>query len=137
MYMSPEQAMGETEIDFRSDIYSVGATMYHVLGGRPPFQAVTFREVIVKHIKEYPLPLTSISPNTPHFLSNIVMKALQKKPENRFQTAEELKRALLLMATKAGLHELRPLSKDLRRKPFLSNSRSSSIERRRTTRSPL
>jgi tetratricopeptide (TPR) repeat protein len=114
LYMSPEQAKGEHAVDFRSDIYSLGATMYHVFAGRPPFGGFTNLEVIRKHIKDPLQPLNSVAHEVPASISEIVGKTLEKKPENRFQSAEELKQALLKVSTTMAAEQFRPLIKKSR-----------------------
>lgn len=113
LYMSPEQVKGETAVDFRSDIYSLGATMFHAVAGRPPFQAFTYLEVIRKHLKEPPKPLYEVRPDIPASISDIILKALDKKPENRFQKAEDVKKALLGVSRNLAIEKFKPLSKKL------------------------
>ena len=91
-YISPEQAQGNA-LDVRSDLYSLGATLYHCLTGRPPFQGKTNREILKKHIQEEAIPVATISgKETP--LDAIVEKLLSKDPDQRFATAEQLLMAL-------------------------------------------
>ncbi len=113
LYMSPEQAKGEYSADVRSDLYSLGAAMYHTLAGHPPFQAFTVAEVIRKHLREPLTPLTKINPKIPESVSNIVTKAMAKRPENRYQTAEDLKQEFLRLTGELAFHQLKPLSKKL------------------------
>lgn len=113
MYMSPEQARGWADVDVRSDIYSLGATMYHTLTGRTPFEGLTYREVIRKHLSEEPLSPTLIDPAIDPKLASIVMRALRKDPDERFQSADELRRKLIHLAVKHEIRELKPLSRDL------------------------
>lgn len=84
MYMSPEQVNGE-ELDHRSDIYSLGVTVYHMLSGRPPFNAGTALGIAVKHVKDDAKPLEEICPHIPKVLCQIVHKLLEKKPDRRYQ----------------------------------------------------
>jgi eukaryotic-like serine/threonine-protein kinase len=93
-YMSPEQARGEQAYDFRADIYSLGATMYHALVGRPPFQGSSLVEVLRKHAEEPLERPREVSPLIPRSLSDLVCKAMAKKPEERFQSMSALRRAL-------------------------------------------
>jgi eukaryotic-like serine/threonine-protein kinase len=92
VYMSPEQAAGE-EIDRRSDLYSLGVVAYEMLAGHPPFQG-SHRVVVSKHIAERPVPVQRLRPDTPEPLAAAVMRALEKVPEERWQTGEELRQAL-------------------------------------------
>jgi len=94
LYMSPEQATGDTEPDARSDIYSLGAVMYFLLTGRPPFDYEKPLKVIVAHAHEAPPPLTKFAIDLPKDLETIVMRSLEKNPEDRFQDAEHLMLAL-------------------------------------------
>ena len=92
-YLSPEQAQG-APVDQRSDIYSLGCVMYEMLTGRPPFTGDTPLSVAYMHVKENPSPPSSINPDVPKALDAIVMKALAKNPDNRYQTAAELREDL-------------------------------------------
>jgi eukaryotic-like serine/threonine-protein kinase len=87
-YMSPEQVMGE-RVDARSDIYSVGVTLYQLLTGRAPIDGSSEFAIASAHLKETPPDPASINPNIPPRLSAIVMKSMAKSPDDRFQTAEE------------------------------------------------
>jgi tetratricopeptide (TPR) repeat protein/predicted Ser/Thr protein kinase len=88
-YMSPEQGKGE-QLDHRSDIYSLGVVMYHLLTGELPFKADTPTAMIYQHAYEKPPPLREKNPDIPVELDGIVMKMLQKNPANRHQTPKEL-----------------------------------------------
>ncbi len=91
-YISPEQIKGET-LDVRTDLYSLGATLYHCLTGQPPFQGKTNHEILKKHIQEEVIPVATIScKETP--LDAIVEKLLSKTPDQRFATADQLIAAL-------------------------------------------
>jgi eukaryotic-like serine/threonine-protein kinase len=92
-YMSPEQVRGGT-VDARSDIYSFGVTLYEMLTGRKPFQAETSYSVLNAQLNEAPTPPVQVNPSLPAELNNIVLRAMVKAPEGRFQTAEEFRNAL-------------------------------------------
>ena len=89
-YMSPEQASGQKKIDTRSDIYSLGAMMYELATGETPFRGETPLAVLLKHIKEQPVPPRQINPSIPVGLEQIIMCAMSKDPADRFQTADEM-----------------------------------------------
>ena len=92
-YMAPEQARGERG-DARSDIYSLGIMLYEMVTGRTPFQAENVITLITMHIKELPPPPSTIKSDVPDAVERIILKALEKKPEARYQTAGELGAAL-------------------------------------------
>jgi eukaryotic-like serine/threonine-protein kinase len=87
-YLSPEQAQGEP-VDARTDIYSLGAVLYEMLTGRPPFTGDSPVSVAYKQVNESPAAPSSLNPDVPARLDAVVMKALSKNPANRYQTAEE------------------------------------------------
>ncbi|MEM6979311.1 MAG: serine/threonine-protein kinase [Planctomycetota bacterium] len=90
-YMSPEQIQGHA-VDCRSDLYSLGVTMYHLLTGNPPFDADEPLALAVKHLHDTPAPINRQRgrDDLPDWLTSIVMTCLQKAPEDRFQSANEL-----------------------------------------------
>jgi serine/threonine-protein kinase len=94
-YMSPEQALGEREIDGRSDLYSLGVVGYQMLSGTTPFRASNTPAMLVKHLSETPRALDSLRPDAPATLVHAIMRALAKKPEHRWNDAEELRAAIL------------------------------------------
>ena len=95
-YMSPEQAQGSV-VDSRSDTYSLGIVLYEMLAGRLPFDGDSTLGVILKHISEPPPPIEDISPE----IQAVVNKALEKLPENRYQTARDL---LMDFYNAVGMH---------------------------------
>ena len=82
-YVSPERLLREPE-DIRSDIYSLGATLYHAMAGRPPFEAETAEEVAKRHISDRPPPLRSLCPNAQEQTVITLDKCLAKKTDNRW-----------------------------------------------------
>lgn len=93
-YMSPEQASGERDLDARSDIYALGAVLYEMLAGRPPFSGATAQAVIVQTLSAPPAQLAMHRPGINPVLDQVVQKALAKSPADRFATMSELARAL-------------------------------------------
>ncbi len=93
-FMSPEQASGEREVDGRSDLYSLGVVAYQMLTGELPFQAPSVAALLMKQITETPQPVDRKRPETPKELSQTVMRCLEKDPEDRWPTADALRRAL-------------------------------------------
>ena len=91
-YMSPEQAAGE-EVDARSDLYSLGVVAYEMLTGAPPFTG-SHRVVISRHLTDRPTPVEKTRPDSPAALSGAIMRALEKHPDERWQTGEALSVAL-------------------------------------------
>lgn len=94
LYMSPERLIGDTA-DTRSDLYSVGAVLYELLTRRPPFTGSSTAIVSSKHLLEAPEPPSTIVPQVSARLDQIVLKALEKDPKDRYQSAGEMRRALL------------------------------------------
>ncbi|NWF69259.1 MAG: protein kinase [Chloroflexi bacterium] len=93
-YMSPEQCRGE-RVDARTDIYSLGVMLYELVSGRLPFQPNTLQDAIRMHSQEVPPLPSQLRPNVPRALEQIIMKALAKNSNDRFQTAAEMGQALI------------------------------------------
>src|SRR5438094_5867276 len=93
-YMSPEQAAGDREIDGRSDIYSLGVVAYQMLTGELPFHAPTVPGILLKHITEQAPLITDKRRDVPNDLAACVMRSLEKDPDDRWPTADALRRAL-------------------------------------------
>jgi serine/threonine protein kinase len=93
-YMSPEQAMGEREIDGRSDIYSLAIVGYQMLSGELPFHAANTPAMLMKHISDIPRPLRDFRGDAPPALLSALETAMAKKPAERFATALEFRDAL-------------------------------------------
>jgi serine/threonine-protein kinase len=92
-YISPEQARGTGEVDVRSDLYSLGATLYHMLTGRTPFLG-NARMVMVQHLSDEPPPIRDLEPEVSEELAAVVKKLMRKDPERRYQTPGHLLEAL-------------------------------------------
>jgi len=86
-YMSPEQSAGDSAIDGRSDLYSLGVVGYQMLCGQPPFVANNTPSMLVKHLSERPIPVDERWPDLPQDLSRAVMMCLEKDPADRFPSA--------------------------------------------------
>jgi serine/threonine protein kinase len=92
-YMSPEQARGE-DVDGRSDLYSMGIVLYHLLAGKTPFDSDTPLGIAVQHVSQDPIPPSAIRKVHPE-LEAVCLRAMSKKPEDRHQSAREMRRAVL------------------------------------------
>jgi serine/threonine-protein kinase len=92
-YMSPEQATA-TDVNARSDIYSLGTVAYFLLTGQPPFVGKTAVQVLAAHLHEHVQPLTAIRSDLPTDLEAVILRCMEKDPGQRFQSAEELEGAL-------------------------------------------
>ena len=93
-YISPEQARGSMDVDCRSDVYSVGALLFHMLCGRPPFVAKSEFELMLAHVREEPQPPSAFHAGVPQPLDAVVLRALAKEPAQRYATAAEFAESL-------------------------------------------
>jgi len=98
-YMSPEQALGEREVDGRSDIYSLGVLGYQMLTGRVPFSAGNSMALLLKHVSERPQPIVDLRPDAPVGLRETIERAMMKSPEDRWPTAAAMREALMAERT--------------------------------------
>ncbi|MBQ0827597.1 protein kinase domain-containing protein [Streptomyces tagetis] len=89
-YLSPEQALGKP-VDRRSDLYATGCMLYELLTLRPPFTGETPLSVVYQHVQDIPTPPSEVSDACPPELDGLVMRSLAKEPDDRFQTAEEMR----------------------------------------------
>ncbi|MFG2404813.1 protein kinase [Streptomyces brevispora] len=89
-YLSPEQALGKA-VDHRSDLYATGCLLYELLALRPPFTGETPLSVVYQHVQDIPVPPSEVSDAVPAELDGLVMRSLAKDPDDRFQSAEEMR----------------------------------------------
>jgi serine/threonine-protein kinase len=101
-YMSPEQAAADPHVDHRADIYAVGVLAYEMLCGRPPFTAPTPQALLAAQITQAPDPVTRYRPAVSSQLNSLVMRCLEKRAADRWQTAGELVPQLDAIATPSG-----------------------------------
>ncbi len=101
-YMSPEQAAADPHVDQRSDIYAVGAMAYELLTGRPPFTGATPQQVLAAQVTETPDPVSKRRASIPPALEAVIMRCLEKRPADRWQSAGELLAQLEPLATPSG-----------------------------------
>ncbi|MBZ0117952.1 MAG: serine/threonine protein kinase, partial [Sandaracinaceae bacterium] len=100
LYMSPEQARGEGDVDRRVDVYAMGVILYEMVTGAPPFEGRNYFELLWKHGNEPPLPIGERNPNVfvPEAIEQVLLRSLSKRREDRYQTMLELEQALLSAA---------------------------------------
>jgi serine/threonine-protein kinase len=101
-YMAPEQALGESTVDHRADIYSLGLLGYEMLAGRGPFDAPTAQAMLAAHVMETPTDIRTVRPGTPPLLADAIMRCLAKNRADRWQTADELIARLEQIGTNSG-----------------------------------
>jgi len=118
-YMSPEQAIGSSTLDHRTDIYSLGATLYELLADRPPFTGASAFEVLKKVVEEDPLPIERFNSAADRDLRVVAARCMEKDPARRYRSAREL---------------ADDLDRYLRDEPILARPLSSSERMRRTVR---
>jgi tetratricopeptide (TPR) repeat protein len=101
-YMAPEQAAADPHVDHRADIYAVGTLAYEMLAGRTPFTAPTPQALLAAHITQAPEPVTKHRPAVSPALNGLLMRCLEKRPADRWQSAAELLGQLEATATPSG-----------------------------------
>ncbi len=98
-YMAPEQAAADPHVDHRADIYALGVLAYEILAGRPPFMGTTAQQILSAQVMVAPEPLATYRSTVPPELAAVIMRCLEKKPADRWQTAEELLQPFEAMST--------------------------------------
>ncbi len=101
-YMAPEQATADPQLDGRVDIYALGVLAYEMLTGHPPFHGLNPQQTLAAHVTQAPLPVTQRRSGLSPVLESVVMRCLEKRPADRFQTADELVAVLEPLATPSG-----------------------------------
>ena len=101
-YMAPEQATGDSHVDQRADIYSLGALGYEMLAGEPPFRGPNAQALIAAHLTRTPVPLRELRPTVPAALAALLARCLEKHPGDRIQNAEAFLSQLEAVATPAS-----------------------------------
>jgi len=104
-YMSPEQAEGKS-VDARSDVFSLGAVLYEMLAGRRPFGGDSYLKTLTAILRDQPPPIGTIRPGVPPALGRIVARALEKRPEDRYDSAGEMEKELAALTGAAGKRSL-------------------------------
>ncbi|MBS1241454.1 MAG: protein kinase, partial [Gemmatimonadetes bacterium] len=101
-YMAPEQASADPHVDYRADIYALGAMGYEMLSGQPPFTGPNPQAILAAHVMQTPTAVSTTRPAVPAALNAIIMRSLEKRPSDRWQTAEELGTQLDTLLTPSG-----------------------------------
>src|SRR5438445_4910149 len=104
-YMSPEQVRGEM-VDHRSDVYSVGVSLYEMVTGQRPFQSDSDVAIMAAHLQQMPRPPVELRPGLPKALSDVIMIAMAKNPAQRFQSADAFRAALKTVGTSEDFAKL-------------------------------
>ena len=107
-YMSPEQIKGLTALDARADLYSVGVSLYELVTGKRPFDGDSQFAIMSAHLEKTPVPPVTIDPTLPAALNDIILLAVAKEPDQRFQTAEAFRNALRAWRSRRGCRRPRP-----------------------------
>ena len=112
-YMSPEQLTDSERVDHRADIYSIGATLYHMVTGQMPFSSENLSELMMMQISEIPKEPVYIEPKISHKFSDLIMKLLEKSPNRRYQTYEDVIKALEAVERSYEFEKKQIISEDI------------------------
>jgi serine/threonine protein kinase len=112
-YMAPEAASGDSATDHRADIYAFGVLGYEILAGQHPFPATGHRQMILAHLTRDPQPLQILRPSVSAELNGLIMRCLEKRPADRWQSAAEIARHLDAMLAGSGASALRERTHDV------------------------
>ncbi|MGD9858106.1 MAG: serine/threonine-protein kinase, partial [Planctomycetaceae bacterium] len=129
-YLSPEQAVDSHGVDYRSDLYSLGCTLYFLLTGHPPFTEGSLTQRLLAHQNKAPAPVTASRPGVPATLASLIERMMAKRPDARFQTAEDLQGALTAWL-RDHVGEI-PTSERLVHRPARTAARSTQIPKARS-----
>ena len=110
-YISPEQARDPRNADIRSDIYSLGCTMFFMLAGQPPFPEGTVLQKLLQHQGDQPPDIRQFRPDLPEALSRVLRKMMAKDPRHRHASSAELAADLLTLAEQIGMRPMIPTSR--------------------------
>jgi serine/threonine protein kinase len=117
-YMAPEAASGDSATDHRADIYAFGVLGYETLAGQHPFPATGHRQMILAHLTRDPQPLEGLRPSVSAELNGLIMRCLEKRPADRWQSAAEIARHLDAMLAGSGATALRERTHDVAARRF-------------------
>ncbi len=131
-YMSPEQVEAKKSLDHRTDIYSLGAVLYELVGDRKLFEGSSRFDLMEAHVKKAPTPLLELDPSLPETLADAIVRALSKKPDDRFATAREFREELELIRKELDIAP--PIAES---DPFAETADLTMASRRRQKDDPL
>jgi len=135
LYISPEQAQGHA-IDHRSDLYSLGVTFYHMLAGIPPFRADTALALALKHVREAPRSMLVHRPDLPVELDRLVLKLMEKDPDDRYQSAALMLADLAKIRDSVAMGSTAPVPETNQGSPSRAEDSSSTPSNRESSSRP-